>query len=138
MLIEKHSSIVTFLIDGRTCNGAIPHPTAPVFASYGIDDDVKVWGYRGPVERDGEQVQSNYVEKIVAVLEDGSLLSTMPEKRSVPVKSDTRFAFCSHGGSDDRNRYDRVSFSTAEFSHSKSSHNSLGSLPTLLKKNEVR
>ena len=28
-------------IDSRTCNGVVPHPYYPIFASYGIDSDVK-------------------------------------------------------------------------------------------------
>eukprot|EP01038_Epipyxis_sp_PR26KG_P010156 gene10156-13663_t len=32
--------------DSRTCNGVVPHPYYPIFASYGIDSDVKIWGYK--------------------------------------------------------------------------------------------
>lgn len=29
--------------DQRTCNGVVPHPTAPVLVSYGIDRTAKIW-----------------------------------------------------------------------------------------------
>ena len=28
--------------DTQACNGMVPHPHLPLFASYGIDDDVKI------------------------------------------------------------------------------------------------
>ena len=34
--------------DKNACNGAIPHPFLPQFATYGIEDRLQVWGYRTP------------------------------------------------------------------------------------------
>ena len=31
------------LPDESTCNGVVPHPYAPLFGSYGIASDVKIW-----------------------------------------------------------------------------------------------
>ena len=36
--------------DGCTCNGIIPHPSLPVFATYGIDSTAKLWRATEPVD----------------------------------------------------------------------------------------
>jgi hypothetical protein len=41
---DRSCRVVNFLkADNHTCNGVVPHPLAPVLASYGIDNDVKLW-----------------------------------------------------------------------------------------------
>jgi tetratricopeptide (TPR) repeat protein len=44
-------SVVSFLTaDHSTCNGIIPHPTLPIFITYGIDSTAKLWRATGPVD----------------------------------------------------------------------------------------
>jgi hypothetical protein len=51
-IFERSSgTAVSFLgADSRTCNGIVPHPSAPVFVSYGIDSSAKVWRATAPVD----------------------------------------------------------------------------------------
>lgn len=36
--------------DHSTCNGVIPHPTLPIFVTYGIDSTAKLWRACTPVD----------------------------------------------------------------------------------------
>ena len=36
--------------DQSTCNGVVPHPTLPIFVSYGIDSTAKLWRATTPVD----------------------------------------------------------------------------------------
>jgi hypothetical protein len=51
-IYERSSgAVVSFLgADTVTCNGVIPHPSLPVFATYGIDSTAKLWRATGPVD----------------------------------------------------------------------------------------
>lgn len=41
---RKHGTVVGLLgADSSTCNGVIPHPTLPLFITYGIDSTAKLW-----------------------------------------------------------------------------------------------
>lgn len=53
-IYEKSTgSVASFLYaDSTTCNGVIPHPTLPVFVTYGIDATAKLWRATLPVDRD--------------------------------------------------------------------------------------
>lgn len=43
--------MVSFLnADHSTCNGVIPHPTLPLFVTYGIDSTAKLWRATTPVD----------------------------------------------------------------------------------------
>lgn len=65
--------------DGRTCNGAVPHPTEPILVSYGIDSDAKLWAVRDPTEH---------------------LINIVPE---------SKYPLCRHDGPRDKARYSRIS-----------------------------
>ena len=44
-------AVVSFLnADSSTCNGILPHPTLPFFATYGIDSTAKLWRATTPVD----------------------------------------------------------------------------------------
>ena len=49
---EKASgSVVSFWkADQSTCNGVVPHPTLPIFVTYGIDSTAKLWRSTIPVD----------------------------------------------------------------------------------------
>jgi hypothetical protein len=49
---EKATGAVSsfWLADNSTCNGVIPHPILPVFATYGIDSTAKLWRASLPVD----------------------------------------------------------------------------------------
>ncbi|KAL3923703.1 MAG: hypothetical protein SGILL_001502 [Bacillariaceae sp.] len=51
---EKSTGTVSsfWMADNSTCNGVIPHPTLPVFVTYGIDSTAKLWRSTVPVNRD--------------------------------------------------------------------------------------
>jgi hypothetical protein len=51
-IYERSSgAVVSFLgADTVTCNGIIPHPSLPVFVTYGIDSTAKLWRGTGPVD----------------------------------------------------------------------------------------
>jgi hypothetical protein len=51
-IYERSSgAVVSFLgADTVTCNGVIPHPSLPVFVTYGIDSTAKLWRGTGPVD----------------------------------------------------------------------------------------
>ncbi len=38
--------------DQSTCNGVVPHPTLPIFITYGIDSTAKLWRASTPVDSD--------------------------------------------------------------------------------------
>ena len=42
---EKYSGSVVSLLkaDKSTCNGIVPHPTLPIFITYGIESTAKLW-----------------------------------------------------------------------------------------------
>lgn len=43
-------SVVSFLnADNSTCNGVVPHPSLPLFITYGIDSTAKLWRATTPV-----------------------------------------------------------------------------------------
>jgi len=50
-IFESNSGSVVSLLtaDSCTCNGVIPHPSLPLFASYGIDSTAKLWRATTPV-----------------------------------------------------------------------------------------
>jgi len=48
---KYNGSVVSFLnADHSTCNGVIPHPTLPLFITYGIDSTAKIWRATTPVD----------------------------------------------------------------------------------------
>mmetsp|Transcript_28380 Transcript_28380/g.42908 ORF Transcript_28380/g.42908 Transcript_28380/m.42908 type:complete len:1116 (+) Transcript_28380:75-3422(+) len=51
-IYEKNTgAVVSFLnADHSTCNGVVPHPTLPVFVTYGIDSTAKLWRATVPVD----------------------------------------------------------------------------------------
>ncbi|KAL3802137.1 hypothetical protein ACHAW5_000222 [Stephanodiscus triporus] len=53
-IYEKKSGSVVSLIkaDTSTCNGIQPHPTLPIFITYGIDSTAKLWRATSPVDMD--------------------------------------------------------------------------------------
>ena len=53
-IFERKSGTVASLLraDSSTCNGVIPHPTLPIFATYGIDSSARLWRASAPVDRD--------------------------------------------------------------------------------------
>jgi len=50
-IYEKATGAVISLLkaDHSTCNGVVPHPTLPFFATYGIDSTAKLWRATHPV-----------------------------------------------------------------------------------------
>jgi tetratricopeptide (TPR) repeat protein len=55
-IYERATGVVSSLLyaDSSTCNGIIPHPTLPIFVTYGIDPTAKVWRATNPVDRDAD------------------------------------------------------------------------------------
>ena len=53
-IYEKATGAVVSLLkaDHSTCNGIVPHPTLPFFATYGIDSTAKLWRATHPVGDD--------------------------------------------------------------------------------------
>ena len=53
-IYEKATGAVVSLLkaDHSTCNGIVPHPTLPFFATYGIDSTAKLWRATQPVGDD--------------------------------------------------------------------------------------
>ena len=53
-IYEKTSGSVVSLLkaDHSTCNGIVPHPTLPLFVTYGIDSTAKLWRATQPVCND--------------------------------------------------------------------------------------
>jgi len=53
-IYEKASgAVVSFWkADQSTCNGVVPHPTLPIFVTYGIDSTAKLWRSTIPVDSD--------------------------------------------------------------------------------------
>ena len=53
-IYEKATGAVVSLLkaDHSTCNGIVPHPTLPFFATYGIDSTAKLWHATQPVGDD--------------------------------------------------------------------------------------
>jgi tetratricopeptide (TPR) repeat protein len=53
-IYEKATGAVAsfWMADNSTCNGVIPHPSLPVFVTYGIDSTAKLWRSTIPVDRD--------------------------------------------------------------------------------------
>jgi tetratricopeptide (TPR) repeat protein len=51
---EKATGAVAsfWMADNSTCNGVIPHPSLPVFVTYGIDSTAKLWRSATPVDPD--------------------------------------------------------------------------------------
>eukprot|EP00980_Cylindrotheca_fusiformis_P027985 scaffold22575_cov141-Cylindrotheca_fusiformis.AAC.16 len=51
-IYEKSTGSVVSLLkaDNSTCNGVIPHPTLPMFVTYGIDSTAKLWRATNPVD----------------------------------------------------------------------------------------
>ncbi|CAB9529051.1 WD and tetratricopeptide repeats protein 1 [Seminavis robusta] len=51
-IYERATGAVVSLLnaDHSTCNGVIPHPSLPVFITYGIDSTAKLWRGTGPVD----------------------------------------------------------------------------------------
>jgi hypothetical protein len=48
---RKTGSVVSLLgADSVTCNGVVPHPTLPMFITYGIDSTAKLWRATPPVD----------------------------------------------------------------------------------------
>lgn len=68
------------IADNRTCNGVIPHPTAPVLVSYGIDKTAKVWLPYNIIEDDPDMLFSheirmatsniNYLKRFVSFFQE--------------------------------------------------------------------
>ena len=57
--------------DARTVNGVISHPSLPLFASYGIDSDAKLWAYcEKDYEEEGEATGSDDMAGMVRVSMD--------------------------------------------------------------------
>lgn len=59
-IYDKFSGSVVSLLkaDMSTCNGIIPHPTLPVFVTYGISSTAKLWRATIPVD-DGDDDSVN-------------------------------------------------------------------------------
>ena len=55
-IYEKATGAVVSLLkaDHSTCNGIVPHPTLPFFATYGIDSTAKLWRATHPVGDDAD------------------------------------------------------------------------------------
>eukprot|EP00934_Nitzschia_sp_Nitz4_P004638 Nitzschia sp. Nitz4//scaffold197_size40390//30718//39231//NITZ4_007521-RA/size40390-augustus-gene-0.11-mRNA-1//1//CDS//3329540496//4628//frame0 len=55
-IYEKETGRVVSLLnaDRSTCNGVIPHPTLPIFISYGIDSNAKLWRAIPPVDTEAD------------------------------------------------------------------------------------
>ena len=53
-IYEKETGSVVSLLnaDHSTCNGVIPHPTLPLFVTYGIDSTAKLWRGTVPIDSD--------------------------------------------------------------------------------------
>jgi hypothetical protein len=53
-IYDKTTGAVVALLnaDHSTCNGVVPHPTLPLFITYGIDSTAKLWRATVPVDRD--------------------------------------------------------------------------------------
>lgn len=49
-----------FISDDSTCNGAVPHPYAPILGSYGIASDVKLWACDSPDKNKGIRSEPSY------------------------------------------------------------------------------
>jgi tetratricopeptide (TPR) repeat protein len=51
-IYERATGAVVSLLnaDHSTCNGIIPHPSLPMFITYGIDSTAKLWRGTGPVD----------------------------------------------------------------------------------------
>ena len=47
--------------DDSTCNGAVPHPYAPILGSYGIANDVKLWACDSPDKNKGIRSEPSYI-----------------------------------------------------------------------------
>ena len=48
---KQTGSVVSFLnADNSTCNGVVPHPSLPLFVTYGIDSTAKLWRATTPVD----------------------------------------------------------------------------------------
>jgi hypothetical protein len=52
-IYEKATGTVVSLLnaDHSTCNGVIPHPTLPIFITYGIDSTAKLWRATIPISQ---------------------------------------------------------------------------------------
>ena len=53
-------SFNTSSLDDSTCNGAVPHPYAPILGSYGIASDVKLWACDSPDKKKGRRSESSF------------------------------------------------------------------------------
>jgi len=55
-IYEKATGAVVSLLkaDHSTCNGVVPHPTLPFFATYGLDSTAKLWRATQPVGDDAD------------------------------------------------------------------------------------
>ena len=60
-IYSKSNGTVASLLsaDTHVCNGVVPHPTLPVFVSYGIDSTAKVWRATPPVARESSDSDSH-------------------------------------------------------------------------------
>lgn len=65
-IYNKSNGTVASLLsaDSHVCNGVVPHPSLPVFITYGIDSTAKVWRASRPIET--HKSDSNKCRAIVA------------------------------------------------------------------------
>jgi len=63
-IYERSSGAVVSLLggDSMTCNGVLPHPSLPVFLTYGIDSTAKLWRATGPVDCKADDSPSGRVK----------------------------------------------------------------------------
>ena len=83
---ERTSRLVNLLkADRRTVNGVIAHPSLPMFASYGIDCDAKLWAFasRDYLE-DGDEDDEGRVDEAYV---PGNSFTTGTEETNTPVVS---------------------------------------------------
>jgi WD40 repeat protein len=61
---QKSTGAVVSLLsaDSHVCNGVVPHPTLPIFISYGIDPTATVWRATLPVDPQGNESPAGRAE----------------------------------------------------------------------------
>jgi hypothetical protein len=122
--------VVTILkADSRTCNGVMPHPIYPLLASYGIDSDCKLWGFKtvDPEEdKDNRKDSSSYLPHVSDGLKP-------PSSSAVANK----YPFCRHEGVRDHEKFSRISL-PLKYHNQSSQCNGMMSFPFVLEINKVR
>jgi len=86
---EKYSGSVVSLLkaDKSTCNGIVPHPTLPIFITYGIESTAKLWRATPPVNDEDDDSSNGRRRKYHQQSYEKSVLaSRWPDVRSSLAK----------------------------------------------------